>query len=130
MSMRFSLWEMLAMRVCFKSSARSSFGGYFRGFVVIILVRPPLVRRGWWKKGWGALKKGTPKNYETPNYSWAASVGSAVFFSLPRRYRHSGQLVAGQRRTSVLLPQQQSRHLRRIARPLVILSSIRHPPDR
>ena len=49
---------------------------------------------------------------------------SRAFFSLPMRYRHSGQFSAGHRRTSALLPTQQSRHLSRIALPLVILSSI------
>lgn len=57
-------------------------------------------------------------------FAWSAS----AFFSLPIRYRHKGQLVAGHRRTSALLPQQQSRHLSRIALPLVIRSFIWFPP--
>ena len=53
---------------------------------------------------------------------------SRAFFSLPIRYLHKGQLVQAHRRTSALLPQQQSRHFKRIALPLVILSSMPSPP--
>ena len=58
-----------------------------------------------------------------------SSVESAswAFFSLPIRYRQRGHCLQGHRLTSALLPQQQSRHLSRIALPLVILSSI-FPP--
>ena len=52
---------------------------------------------------------------------------SRAFFSLPIRYLHKGQLVQVHRRTSALLPQQQSRHFKRIALPLVILSSMLSP---
>ena len=62
------------------------------------------------------------------NYSPLVSLATALF-SFPMRYRHSGQSVTGHRRTSALFPQQQSRHLSRIALPLVILSSMRVPPS-
>lgn len=65
-------------------------------------------------------------------YSFSPAVPSPAasrpFFSLPMRYRHKGQLVAGHRRTSALFPPQQSRHLSRIAFPLVILSSMYFSP--
>lgn len=56
------------------------------------------------------------------NHSPLVSLATALL-SLPMRYLHKGQLVTGHRRTSALFPQQQSRHLSRIALPLVILSS-------
>lgn len=62
------------------------------------------------------------------NYSPLVSLATALF-SFPMRYRHSGQSVTGHRRTSALFPQQQSRHLSRIALPLVILSSMLVPPS-
>ena len=52
---------------------------------------------------------------------------SRAFFSLPILYRHKGQFVQVHRRTSALLPQQQSRHFNLIALPLVILSSMLSP---
>ena len=54
---------------------------------------------------------------------------SRAFFSLPIRYRQRGHCLQGHRLTSALLPQQQSRHLSRIALPLVILFSIHKPPS-
>ena len=59
--------------------------------------------------------------------SCASSCFSACS-SRPMRYRHRGHLLAVQRRTSVALPQQQSRHLSLIALLRVIRSFILLPP--
>ena len=73
----------------------------------------------------GTGKNKTQRLVIPPDY-FSAKLAPCAFFSLPIRYRHKGQSSAGHFLTSVLLPQQQSKHFSRIAFPRVIRSSMRY----